>query len=90
MAGVADGGEHIGNLELQMHRHGAATRSISVLNSIGARFTDSNEQVSDRTRRGTDPRQRIATRTSLSDSGNAGTTRSNGPISPPSSRRTAT
>ena len=70
-----------------MHCHGAATRSVGMLNGIGACFTDGDEQVGNRPRRGTDRQRRIATRISLSDQGNAGTTRSNGPISPLSWRR---
>jgi hypothetical protein len=42
---VADGGEHIRQLELHMHCHGAATRSVGMLNGIGAGFTDGDEQV---------------------------------------------
>jgi hypothetical protein len=51
---IADGGEHIRQLELQMHTHGTATRSIGVFNGVGARFTDGDEQVSDGSRGGTD------------------------------------
>jgi hypothetical protein len=53
-ARIADGGEHIRQLELQMHTHGTATRSIGVFNGVGARFTDGDEQVSDGSRGGTD------------------------------------
>jgi hypothetical protein len=42
-ARIADGGKHVGHLELQVHRHRAATRSIGVLYGIGAGFTDSDE-----------------------------------------------
>lgn len=52
-----DGGEYTRQLELHMHCHGAATRSVGVLNGIGACFTDGDEQVGNRPRRGTDRRQ---------------------------------
>jgi hypothetical protein len=59
---VADGGEYIRQLELHMHCHGAATRSVGVLNGIGACFTDGDKQVGNRLRRGTDRRQPAAHR----------------------------
>lgn len=45
-----------------MHRHGAAIGSVGVLHGIGTGFADSDEQVSDRPRRGADRRQPTAHR----------------------------
>ena len=61
-ARIADGGEHIWRLEFHVHCHGTATRPVSVLHDIGTGFTDSDEQVSDRARRGVDRRQPVAHR----------------------------
>jgi hypothetical protein len=52
-AGIADGGDHIRRLEFHVHRHGAAVRSVGMFHRISACFTHSDEQVSNRTRRGT-------------------------------------
>jgi hypothetical protein len=53
-AGIPDGSHHIWQLKLQMHRKNATVRSVGVLYDIGARLTDSNEQVSGCARSGAD------------------------------------
>ncbi len=56
-AHTTDSDQYIGQLELHMHRHGAAARSVGVLHGVVGGFPDRDEQIGYRSRGRADCRQ---------------------------------